>query len=45
MRLPRWLLADRAGFALLSALVVLGIGVPVLNLLVPPCRLYTFRCV
>jgi urea transport system permease protein len=36
MRLPRWLLSDRAGLALLAALVVLGIGVPVLNLLVPP---------
>ena len=36
MKLPRWLLSDRAGLILLAVLVVLGIGVPVLNLLVPP---------
>ena len=36
MVLPRWLLADRAGLVLLAVLAVIGIGVPVLNLLVPP---------
>ncbi len=36
MLLPRWLLADRAGLVLLAVLAVIGIGVPVLNLLVPP---------
>ncbi len=35
MRLPNWLLSDRAGLILLAALVVIGIVVPVLNLLVP----------
>ena len=36
MRLPRWLLSDRAGLVLLAVLAIIGIGVPVLNLLVPP---------
>jgi urea transport system permease protein len=36
MKLPRWLLSDRAGLVLLAVLAVIGIGVPVLNLLVPP---------
>jgi urea transport system permease protein len=36
MLLPRWLLSDRAGLVLLAVLTVIGIGVPVLNLLVPP---------
>ncbi len=36
MLLPRWLLADRAGLVLLAVLAVIGIGVPVLNLWVPP---------
>jgi urea transport system permease protein len=36
MLLPRWLLSDRAGLVLLAVLAVIGIGVPVLNLLVPP---------
>ena len=35
MRLPAWLLSDRAGLALLTALTVLAIGVPALNLLLP----------
>ncbi len=35
MLLPRWLLSDRAGLVLLAVLIILGIGVPVLNLLVP----------
>ena len=35
MSLPRWLLSDRAGLVLLAVLAVIGIGVPVLNLLVP----------
>ena len=35
MRLPNWLLSDRAGLILLAALVVIDIVVPVLNLLVP----------
>lgn len=36
MLLPRWLLSDRAGLVLLAVLAIIGIGVPVLNLLVPP---------
>jgi urea transport system permease protein len=36
MRLPSWLLSDRAGLVLLAVLTIIGIGVPVLNLLVPP---------
>ena len=36
MLLPRWLLSDRAGLALLAVLIVLGVGVPILNLWVPP---------
>ena len=36
MLMPRWLLSDRAGLVLLAVLLVIGIGVPVLNLLVPP---------
>ena len=36
MRFPPWLLSDRAGLVLLAVLAILGIGVPVLNLLVPP---------
>ncbi len=36
MLLPRWLLSDRAGLVLLAVLAVIGIGVPVLNLWVPP---------
>ena len=36
MALPRWLLSDRAGLVLLAVLAVIGIGVPVLNLWVPP---------
>ena len=36
MRLPPWLLSDRAGLVLLAVLAILGIGVPVLNLLLPP---------
>ena len=36
MLLPRWLLSDRAGLVLLAVLLVIGIGVPVLNLWVPP---------
>ena len=36
MRLPPWLLSDRAGLVLLAVLIIIGIGVPVLNLLVPP---------
>ncbi len=36
MLLPRWLLSDRAGLVLLAVLAVLSIGVPVLNLWVPP---------
>jgi len=35
VRLPAWLLSDRAGLALLTALTVLAIGVPALNLLLP----------
>ncbi|HAO33588.1 MAG TPA: urea ABC transporter permease subunit UrtC [Candidatus Competibacter sp.] len=35
MRLPAWLLSDRAGLALLAVLVVLVLVVPALNLLVP----------
>ncbi len=35
MRLPRWLLSDRAGLTLLAVLTVIGIGVPILTLLVP----------
>jgi urea transport system permease protein len=36
MLLPRWLLSDRAGLALLAVLIILGVGVPILNLWVPP---------
>ena len=36
MLLPRWLLSDRAGLVLLAVLVIIGVGVPVLNLWVPP---------
>ena len=36
MLLPRWLLSDRVGLALLAVLAIIGIGVPILNLLVPP---------
>jgi urea transport system permease protein len=36
MRLPSWLLTDRAGLVLLAVLALLGVIVPVLNLLVPP---------
>ncbi|MCB1821029.1 MAG: urea ABC transporter permease subunit UrtC [Candidatus Competibacteraceae bacterium] len=36
MPLPRWLLSDRVGLALLAVLAIIGIGVPILNLLVPP---------
>ena len=36
MRLPAWLLSDRAGLALLAVLAVLAVGVPALNLLTPP---------
>jgi urea transport system permease protein len=36
MNLPPWLLSDRAGLTLLAVLLVIGIGIPVLNLLVPP---------
>jgi urea transport system permease protein len=36
MRLPPWLLSDRAGLVLLAVLAIIGVGVPVLNLLVPP---------
>ncbi len=36
MRLPSWLRSDRAGLVLLAVLTIIGIGVPVLNLLVPP---------
>ena len=36
MRLPPWLLSDRAGLVLLAMLAIIGVGVPVLNLLVPP---------
>ena len=36
MLLPRWLRSDRAGLVLLAVLAVLSIGVPVLNLWVPP---------
>jgi urea transport system permease protein len=36
MRLPPWLLSDRAGLVLLAVLIIIGVGVPVLNLLVPP---------
>ena len=35
MRLPSWLLSDRAGLVLLAVLTIIGVGVPVLNLLVP----------
>ncbi len=35
MRLPSWLLSDRAGLILLTVLAIIGIAVPVLNLLVP----------
>ena len=36
MPLPPWLLSDRAGLVLLAVLAIIGVGVPVLNLLVPP---------
>jgi urea transport system permease protein len=36
MRLPGWLRSDHAGLVLLAVLAVIGSGVPVLNLLVPP---------
>jgi urea transport system permease protein len=36
MQLPRWLLSDRAGLVLLAVLIVIGIGVPILNLWVSP---------
>ena len=36
MLLPRWLLSDRAGLVLLAVLIVVGVGVPILNLWVPP---------
>ncbi len=36
MRLPPWLLSDRAGLVLLAILAIIGVGVPVLNLLAPP---------
>jgi urea transport system permease protein len=36
MLLPRWLLSDRAGLVMLAVLVILGVGVPILNLWVPP---------
>ncbi|MFO1423570.1 MAG: urea ABC transporter permease subunit UrtC [Candidatus Competibacteraceae bacterium] len=36
MRLPPWLLSDRAGLVLLAVLAIIGVGVPILNLLVPP---------
>ena len=36
MLMPRWLLSDRAGLVRVGVLLVIGIGVPVLNLLVPP---------
>ena len=36
MRLPPWLLSDRAGLVLLAVLASIGVGVPILNLLVPP---------
>jgi urea transport system permease protein len=36
MLLPRWLLSDRAGLVLLAVLIILGVGVPILNLWVPP---------
>ncbi|MFZ1641301.1 MAG: urea ABC transporter permease subunit UrtC [Candidatus Contendobacter sp.] len=35
MRLPSWLLSDRAGLVLMAVLIVIGIGVPILNLWVP----------
>ncbi len=35
MRLPSWLLSDRAGLVLMAVLIVIGIGVPILNLAVP----------
>lgn len=35
MLLPCWSLSDRAGLVLLAVLVILGVGVPVPNLLVP----------
>ena len=35
MRLPVWLLSDRAGLILLATLAVISIIVPVLNLWVP----------
>jgi len=36
MRLPAWLLSDRAGLVLLAVLAALAVGVPALNLLTPP---------
>jgi len=36
MKLPGWLLSDRAGLVLMAVLIVIGIGVPILNLWVPP---------
>ena len=36
MRLPPWLLSDRAGLVLLAVLAIIGVGVPILNLWVPP---------
>jgi urea transport system permease protein len=36
MKLPGWLLSDRAGLVLMVVLIVIGIGVPILNLGVPP---------
>ena len=35
MRLPSWLLSDRAGLVLLAVLAIIGVGVPILNLAVP----------
>ncbi len=35
MLLPRWLLSDRAGLAMLVVLVLIAVGVPMLNLWVP----------
>ncbi len=36
MLLPRWLLSDRAGLAMLVVLALIAVGVPMLNLWVPP---------
>ena len=35
MRLPSWLLSDRAGLVLLAVLAIIGVGVPILSLAVP----------